>query len=227
MKKRIISAVSVASFVMAFGVQAQSFGQNEIGLIGQDTGADSEDVTEFGVMYSNSNIYTEDSGYIYKNHAEWVNGDEKGVDSTSYDVGLSTGYRFDVNQDVAFDLIGGLGYKNWELEGNDFTDTADSIYLRYGTAMQFDVNRDNVLRLEVGSRYTISGDYEEENTQETTSESLENRDNFYAEASWMTQATGVQMRFSVFHEKKEYEGDVNDEFGIDANTTGLKVSALL
>lgn len=225
MKKTIVSAVAVAGFAIAFGAQAQTFGEHEVGLIGQSLESGNEDITEFGGFYNYHNFNSADSGYLYKAGAEWTTGDESGVDSTTYDIGFTSGYRVDLSPSVTFDFLGGLGYKNWEIEQpSGFEETIDSVYFRYGGALQFEANPDNTLRLEVGSRLHLNGDYEESSTGGPSfSESIHNDNNLYAEASLLTESTGVPMRLSIFHEGKDYVVDSGD---IDAYTTGLKASVM-
>lgn len=225
MKKTIVSAVAVAGFVMAFGAHAQNVGDHEVGLIGQSLEFENEDVTEFGGFYNYHNFNSADSGYLYKAGAEWTTGDESGVDSTTYDIGFTSGYRVDLSPDVTFDFLGGLGYKNWEVEDNSgFEGTVESVYLRYGGALQFEANRDNTLRLEVGSRLHLNGDYDSSFADGSSfSQSIHNDNNIYAEASLLTESTGVPMRLSIFHEAKDYVIDAGET---DAYTTGLKASVM-
>lgn len=224
MKKTIVSAVAVAGLTMAFTAQAQSFSQHEIGVIGQSTELDNvsnEDVTEFGAFYNLHNMNTIDNGYIYKAHIDWTMGDEDGLDVTTYDFGYTSGYRMDISSNTTLDLLAGIGHKNVELEYQSQDATIDSTYFRYGAALQTNASADNTLRLEVGSRLNVNGDYDGGGT----SASIENDNNLYVEASLMTKTTGVPMRFSAFYENKEYEFD-NSQFGVDSYTTGLKISTL-
>lgn len=225
MRKTIISTVAVAGLAIAAGAQAQAVGEHEVGLIGQSLESGNVDVTEFGGFYNYHNFNSADSGYLYKAGAEWTTGDDSGIDSTTYDIGFTSGYRVDLSPNVTFDFLGGLGYKNWEIEeASGFDATVESIYLRYGGALQFEANRDNTLRLEVGSRLHLNGDYEESFAGGPTfSESIHNDNNLYAEASLLTESTGVPMRLSIFHEGKDY---VVDSGEIDAYTTGLKASVI-
>jgi hypothetical protein len=225
MRKTIVSAVAATGLAMAFGAQAQSVGEHEVGLIGQSLESGNDDMTEFGGFYNYHNFNTVDTGYLYKAGAEWTTGDESGVDSTTYDLGFTSGYRVGLSPDVTLDFLGGLGYKNWEIEENSgFESSVDSIYFRYGAGLQFEANRDNTLRLEVGSRLHLNGDYEESfPSVPTFSESIHNDNNVYAEASLLTESTGVPTRLSIFHEAKDYVVDSGD---IDAYTTGLKASVI-
>lgn len=118
-----------------------------------------------------------------------------------------------------------LAIKIGEVEENSgFNATVESIYLRYGGALQFEANRDNTLRLEVGSRLHLNGDYEESfSNGPSFSESIHNDNNLYAEASLLTESTGVPMRLSIFHEGKDY---VVDSGEIDSYTTGFKASVM-
>lgn len=225
MRKTIVSAVAVAGFAIAFGAQAQTVGEHEVGLIGQSLESGNEDITEFGGFYNYHNFNSADSGYLYKAGAEWTTGDESGVDSTTYDIGFTSGYRVDLSPNVTLDFIGGLGHKNWTIEEGTGTElVVKSTYFRYGSALQFEANRDNTLRLEVGSRLHLNGDFEVDLPGGTTlSESIHNDNNIYAEASLLTESTGVPMRLSIFHEAKDYVVDSTD---IDSYTTGLKASVM-
>lgn len=225
MRKTIVSAVAVAGFAIAFGAQAQTVGEHEIGLIGQSLESGNEDMTEFGGFYNYHNFNSADSGYLYKAGVEWTTGDKSGVDSTTYDIGFTSGYRVELSPGVTFDFLGGLGYKNWEIEHpSRVEETIDSVYFRYGGALQFEANRDNTLRLEVGSRLHLNGDYERKFPEGPTfSESIHNDNNLYAEASLLTESTGIPMRFSIFYEGKDYVVDSGD---IDTYTAGLKASVI-
>ena len=231
MRKTIVSAVAVAGLTMAFTAQAQSFSQHEIGVIGQSTEADNaadsrSDVTEFGAFYNLHNFNTVEEGYIYRANLDWTTGDEDGVDTTTYDFGFTSGYRTPISSYTSLDLLAGLGYKNWEGEDDFATRTVETTYLRYGAALNFEANRDNTLRLEVGSRLNLDGEFETEfDGGGSTTTSIQNDNNLYAEASLMTESTGIPLRFSAFYENREYEVDASGS-DIDAYTTGLKVSAL-
>lgn len=229
MKKTIVSAVAAAGFVMAFGAHAQNVGVHEVGLIGQSFEFDNTegaDVTEFGAFYNLHNFNTVEEGYIYRANVDWTIGDEDGLDSTTYDVGFTSGYRTQISSNTSLDLLAGIGHKNWNVEGQGLELTTQSTYFRYGAALQTDANSENTLRLEIGSRLNVNGDLEAEiNQLGSRTLSIQNDNNLYAEASLMTESTGIPLRFSAFYENREYETDVEGA-NIDGYTTGLKVSAL-
>jgi hypothetical protein len=221
---------------VSFSGSALAVGQHELGVIGQKTDVDfpnpafflDGDVNEYGVFYNYGNMYQERSGYVFRFNADWTTGSSGGVDSDAYDIGITGGYRMELSPEVYFDLLAGTGYSNWELDGGDASLKIDKMYVRYGAALQADVNRDNTIRLELGSKYNVGGDIKlDVDAIGSDTQNLKNRNNFYAEASWVNSGTGIPLRFSVFHENMDSRIDHNMPVAdLDAYQTGFKVSAM-
>lgn len=253
MKKTVLSIMAITGLSLA---STSAMAQYEVGLMGErnsdkinvdaldQTASVKGKINTFGAYFQDHNLYTQnESGFIYRFSSKWSTGDEGYSEVTNYDIGGDAGYRFVMNQHFAIDLIGGVGYQNFKLDSELNTldgrikeeDKMDQFYVRYGVAGNVNLNQDHSLRLEVGGRYLANGDMDikidvPNNSPIASgkySASLENKNSFYAEGSWMIESTPMPMRVSVFHERSNFNSDTTEvKANFKQKTTGLKVGIL-
>lgn len=234
MKKALISAIATAGFVFVGSAHANV--QHEISVFGQESDVEfanpefslDGDVDSYGISYALTNIYTNDSGILYRGYVSYSSGDVEDFDIDVFDFGYTSGYRFDTSERTSLDLILGVGMDYTERNASDRDLRDYTIYARYGVGVQFDANSENTLRLEGGAKLTAYGDMElEVDSMGSETVDLDNDNNLYAEASWLNTSTGIPVKASVFYEQMDRTIDSDRAIAdLESSSTGVKVSVL-
>lgn len=232
MKKTIIAlSVAVASIatVPAMAAGSNTGALSSLGLQGQkssyDTsGVEEDDSKEYGAYYSYGNKMTGEAGFIYELQANAGWGSESGIDTNVYDLGGDLGYRYSLDRATFADIVGGVGYEYVNADGDEGGELEiRTPYLKAGVALGRHFNSENTGRIELGTRYNFNSEIEVDNDVDSGKVDLEDKGNFYAEASLMNTSTGVPLEFAVYHRQNNVELDAPGSNKFDRDVTGVRV----